>query len=238
MAIKKVLVCDGKKYYWSGGDLHTVAGVVKEDDIKNSVSKVFSHKGKEFLVFDSNFVDQVVKIKRGPAVMTRKDIGYVIANSGIGKDSVVVDAGSGCGVSAMFFARFVKEVVSYEMNKEFYGIAQKNVEDLGFKNITLKNKDIHLGVDELNIDLVFLDLPDPWRCLSYAYNSLRSGCFLVAYLPAITQVEFLVSSLNDKFLHEKTVEIVEREWHVEGRKVRPKSKMIAHTGFLVFLRKF
>ena len=35
----------------------------------------------------------------------------------------------------------------------------------------------------------------------------------------------------------KTVEIIEREWHAEGRKVRPATKDFSHTGFLTFIRK-
>ena len=39
-----------------------------------------------------------------------------------------------------------------------------------------------------------------------------------------------------EFIVEKVSELLEREWHVENLRVRPKSQMIAHTAFLVFLR--
>ena len=42
---------------------------------------------------------------------------------------------------------------------------------------------------------------------------------------------------NDKFLYEKTIELIEREWRIEGRIARPKSEGIGHTGFLTFCRR-
>ncbi|MFH1332503.1 MAG: methyltransferase domain-containing protein [archaeon] len=238
MKVKKVLIRNNKKYYWKEGDLHTLAGVVKEEDIKKADKKVKSHQNKEFLIHDANFVDEIKKIKRGPAIMTKKDIGYVIANTGIDKESTVIDAGAGCGVSAMHIARLVKKVISYENEEEFYRIAQKNIEDLEIKNIELKNKDVNQGIEEKEVDLILLDLPEPWKVLQHAEKVLKSGRFLVAYLPTTTQVEELIKGIEGKdFIQEKVVELIEREWHVEGKKVRPKSKMIGHTGFLVFLRK-
>lgn len=237
MKVRKVLVRNNRKHYWKGGDLHTLAGVVKEGDIEKGKGKVYSHQNKEFTIFDANFVDETKKIKRGPASMTRKDIGYVIANTGIGKESLVVEAGTGIGMSAMLIARVAKKVVSYENNEEFYKIAEKNIQDLEIKNIELKKKDVNEGIDEREVDLILLDLPEPWKTIKHAEKALKSGRFLVAYLPTTTQVEQLVGECGEEFLHERTVELMEREWHVEGKKVRPKSKMIGHTGFLVLLRK-
>lgn len=234
--IKKVLLRLGKKYYWIEGDLHTNYGVVKEKDLEESKGVVKSHEGKEFIVFDANFYDQFEKIKRGPAIMISKDIGMVLACTGIGKDSIVLDAGTGCGVTAASLARFVKKVVTYDINKDFFNIGKKNFEFLEIKNVEQKNLDVYEGISEKDLDLIVFDLPEPWKALKHAHDSLKSGCFLVAYLPTITQVDELVAN-SEGFLHERTLEVLEREWYVEGRKVRPKSQMIGHTGFLVFLRR-
>jgi len=42
---------------------------------------------------------------------------------------------------------------------------------------------------------------------------------------------------HDQLLYLKTVEIIERLWEIEGRRVRPKSTGIGHSGFIVFARK-
>jgi len=234
--IKKILFRLGKFYYWTEGDLHTNSGVVKEEDLKKCKDTVKAHSGKEFLVFDANFIDQLEKIKRGPAVMTKKDIGIILANTGIDKESMVLDAGTGCGVTAAILARFVKKVVTYERNKDFFNLAKKNFEFLDIKNVEQKNADVYEGISEKNLDLIVFDLPEPWNALNNAHKALKSGCFLVAYLPTITQVTDLLHDIKG-FLHDKTIEVLEREWYIEGKKVRPKSQMMGHTGFLVFLRK-
>ncbi len=234
--IKKVLFRLGKKFYWKGGDLHTNFGVVKEADLKKNESIVKSHEDKEFLVLDANFMDQFENIKRGPAIMIPKDIGMLLTYTGVNKDSIVLDAGTGCGVTAAFLARFVKKVFTYEINNDFFNLAKKNFEFLGLDNIEQKNADVYEGIAEKNLDFIVLDLPESWKVLPHASKALKSGCFLAAYLPTIIQVSSLVDNCEG-FFYDKTVEVLEREWHVEGKKVRPKSQMIGHTGFLVFLRK-
>ncbi|MBI4447964.1 tRNA (adenine-N1)-methyltransferase, partial [Candidatus Woesearchaeota archaeon] len=88
------------------------------------------------------------------------------------------------------------------------------------------------------LDLITLDLPEPWRVLKHAEESLKNGCYLITYLPTIVQVQTLVEEAKKfSFFHEKTLETMEREWIVDGRKVRPKNLMVAHTAFITFLRK-
>lgn len=234
--IKKILFRLGKTYYWTEGDLHTNEGVVKEKDLKKNKSIVKSHTGKEFSVFNANFIDQLEKIKRGPAIMVKKDIGVILSNTGIDKNSIVLDAGTGCGVTSAFLAKFAKKVITYERNKEFFNLAKKNFEFLGIKNVKQKNADVYEGIPEKNLDLIAFDLPEPWNALKHAHKALKSGCFLTAYLPTIVQVKELVEK-NKGFLHHKTIEVIEREWHIEGKKIRPKNQMLGHTGFIVFLRK-
>ena len=234
--IKKVIIDEkGNRHYWSSGDIHTFLGVLKEEDIKNKTGKIKSQINKEFLIFEANFIDKLEKLKRGPAIITKKDIGYIIASTGIHRNSKVLDAGTGSGFLSAFLGRITPNLTTYEKNPEFLEIAKKNFKDLDL-DITIKQKDIYEGIDEKNLDLIVLDLPEPWKVIEHAKKSLRNGAFLVSYLPTISQVIELVKNSENKFLLEKVVELIEREWYVEGLKVRPKSQMIAHTAFLVFLR--
>ncbi len=234
--MKKVIIDEkGNRYYWSSGDLHTYLGLIKEDDLKNKTGKIKSHINKEFLIFEANFIDKLEKLKRGPAIITKKDIGYIIASTGVHRNSKIVDAGTGSGFLTSFLGRITPNITTYEKNPEFLDIAKKNFKELGL-DIKIKSRDIYEGIDEKNLDLIVLDLPEPWRVIDHAKKSLRNGSFLVAYLPTISQVIELVKNAENKFILEKVVELIEREWYVEGLKVRPKSQMIAHTAFLVFLR--
>ena len=95
------------------------------------------------------------------------------------------------------------------------------------------------GIDEKDVDLVVLYLPTPWDAIKSAEKALRTGGYLVCYNPQITQTADFVNAIskNDKFLYEKTIELIERNWTIQGKITRPKSEGIGHTAFLTFVRK-
>tara|TARA_Y100000034_G_scaffold133412_1_gene198804 strand:- start:213 stop:902 length:690 start_codon:yes stop_codon:yes gene_type:complete len=227
--IKKILF-DKKyrKYYWESGDLHTGLGFIKEKDMKKE--EVNSNTNQKFKIFTANFLDNLEKIKTGPATASMKDIGSILSYSGISKDSVVAEAGTGSGFLTAMLSRFVKRVDSFEKNEDHFKLSKKNIEKLKLDNVKLHNKDI----SELKkkYDLIVLDLPNPWEY--DVSGNLNGGCYLIAYLPNITQVKSLVR--GSKLYHEKTIEIIEREWFVEER-LRPKNIRLGHSAFLVFMRK-
>ena len=236
--MKKILIRNDKKYYWNEGDLHTESGVIKEEDLKKAVKTVKAHSGKELFVAPALFIDKIEKIKRDPQAMMEKDIAVILTYTSIDKDSIVLEAGTGSGKLTSFLARNVKKVYSYEKNKDTINLAKKNLEFLNIYNVEIKNKDIYEGIDEKELDLIILDLPMPWKAVQNCYNSLKQGAFLVSYLPSITQVvEFMDEIRRYDFLVIKTVELIEREWIVEGQRTRPKSSL-QHTAFLTFVRKF
>jgi tRNA (adenine57-N1/adenine58-N1)-methyltransferase len=194
---------------------------------------------KEFVVFSSDFSDDFRKIKRLPQIIPLKDIGVIISETGIGKQSRVLDSGTGSGAVACFLGHLVKEVVSYDIKKEHVDIAKKNVKMLKLKNVKIKNKNIYKDVDEKDMDLFVLDVPEPWNAIRSAEKGLRVGGYLVSYSPTIPQVMDFVNTIsgNKQFIIIKTIEIIERKWDVYQRKVRPKSSGIGHSGFLTFIRK-
>ena len=89
------------------------------------------------------------------------------------------------------------------------------------------------------MDIITLDVPEPWNAVENCAKALKPGGFIVSYSPSVPQVADFVSSIkkNENFVYIKTVEISEREWEVDERKVRPKSQGIGHSGFLSFARK-
>ncbi len=235
--IKKILVDEkGNRYFWREGDIHSPQGVLKEKEIQSG--RIKSHLGKEFIVFDAAFTDQLEKIKRGPAIITQKDIGQIIAYTGIGQGTNVVDAGSGCGMLAAGMARVGAQVTSYEIRKENVDLTRENCEFLGVK-VKVKEADISKGVDEKNVDVVTLDLPNPEKVLEHAEKALKSGGYCVCYIPNVTQIIRVMKEVKKReFVVEKVMETIEREWIVEGLRARPKTQMLGHTAFLVFLRRW
>jgi len=254
-AKSKIMVLKGKKQFFedvgkevtlvreamfyikdSSKDYSTKYGTIKKADMKKDVVDV---RGKEFHLFDASFIDDYRRIKRAPQIIPLKDIGFIIAKTGIGPDSVVVEGGTGSGALAILLARYCKKVYSYEIDKENIAVAKENMDTLGVKNITLKNKSMYDGIDEKDVELVCLDLPEPWNAILPASKSLKRGGFIISYSPTIMQTADFVNALvkKDEFIHLKTVEVIEREWEVDQRKVRPTSKTTIHSGFISIGRK-
>lgn len=234
---------NGKKFFVKDikSDLHTQYGYLKKDNIAKAKDgeKIFSNTHNEFFVISPSFIDIYKKISRKAQIIPLKDIGFIIAQTGIDKNSVVVDAGAGSGALSCFLANIVKGVVTYEIREDFLEVVKNNIEFLGIKNIKIKNKNIFDGIDEKDVDLITLDLPDPWNAINACSGSLKHGGFIVSYSPTIPQVMDFVDALktNGNFIYLKTSEIIEREWDVEDRKVRPKSIAIGHSGFLSVARR-
>tara|TARA_Y100000310_G_scaffold81277_1_gene77877 strand:- start:2141 stop:2854 length:714 start_codon:yes stop_codon:yes gene_type:complete len=237
--MSKILINSrGKRLFWESGDLHTEDGTIKEKEMKKRGSKATSHLGKEFIKFEAKFSDILSNLRRGPAVINAKDAGTIIARTGINSNSKVVDAGAGTGFLTAYISNITDSITSYEKNKAHYKIAKSNLEKINPK-VKIKNKNITEKIDEKNLDLITLDLPDPWNVLAHAEKALKSGAYLVCYLPSTTQVqEVIKKSKQHNFILETALEIIEREWTVKDNICRPNHNMLGHTAFLVFLRKY
>src|SRR3989344_4177476 len=180
-------------------DLHTKDGVLTSEQLKKG-GHFTSNKNAEFFITPSGFPDLLLKIKRGPAIMVPKDIGAIIAHTGVCEGWKVVDAGAGCGVLTSYLSRIIgskTKLVSYEKREEFLKIAQANLTFLGINNVTLKHKDVYDGIEEKDLDLITLDLTEPWRVLGHASASLKRGGYLVAYVPTVSQIIELVKQVNE-----------------------------------------
>lgn len=218
-------------------DFHTEFGTIPASSLK-SEGIVKSAKGDTFLLIKPHFSDLLESIQRGPQVMIHKDIGWIITKTGITKDSIVVDAGGGSGMLCFTLAGLCKQVVVYEHNPAHVTILEKNKQFLGVKNIIIKQGDIAQGSGEKNVDVITLDLPEPWLVLDYAEKALLEGGFVVVYLPNLLQVkQFIDAADKTKIKVLETIELWERKWKTEDNIMRPEFQMLGHTGFLTLCRK-
>ena len=67
--------------------------------------------------------------------MLPKDIGLVIACTGMNRNDRVLDAGTGSGIAAIYFGGVAGKVVTYEIRPEFARQAEKNVADAKLSNV-------------------------------------------------------------------------------------------------------
>lgn len=218
-------------------DYHCKYGFIKKEDMdKNGV--VVTNKDVNLHVIDADVSDCIEKIKRSPQIIPKKDVGLILTQCGVNKKMVCVEAGSGSGAAGIYLAMHSKKVHSFDIRDDHLKIAIKNCEDLGLKNIVHKNHDIYEGIPVKNVDLLLLDVPAPWRVIEHAKVAIKQGGHIVSYSPTIMQTADFVNALDDNFFHVRTVELIQRDWEVFGRKVRPKTfQEMGHSGFMTFVRR-
>jgi tRNA (adenine57-N1/adenine58-N1)-methyltransferase len=211
-------------------------------DLKKTVGKRFGIKikiGKEiFTIVKPTIIDLLKKAKRGPQIILPKDLGVIISVTGCSPGWKIVDAGTGSGFLSMFLANLGCKVYTYEKNKKFYEIAKRNVKRFGLKNVNLKNADISKGIREKNVDMVTLDMKNPEKVIKHTFKVLKSGGWLAVYSMHIEEVKKVHKELlKYDFTNIKILENLHREWQSIKQFTRPKTYMLAHTGFLTFARK-
>src|SRR3989344_8963983 len=159
--VKLILLSkEGKKFFVKdiAVDYHCQFGFVTAADLKKAKpgTAVKTNKGENLVVLKPTFIDLYQKIKRGPQIIAPKDIGSIIAETGINKTSTAVDAGGGSGALCFFLANICKKVTTYELREDFTKLLKANKAFLNSKNLTIKNKNIYDGIDEKNLNLITL----------------------------------------------------------------------------------
>jgi len=220
------VVTDGKNKWVGEGKVNTGKGVVDVHD-----PPAWAH------VFPAKPVDMLDKFKRGPQVMHPKDIGVIIAYTGLSPGWVVVEGGSGSGFLTAYIANIVKpgKVYSYETNKKFLEIARENVKKAGLDNVIFKNRSVFEFEEE--VDLVIFDVPNPWEGVDRVRENLKEGGFFVSYLPTANQVVRWIKATKKGFFSHRILTVNEVEWRVKEDAFRPKSKTLAHTAFICIARR-
>ena len=185
------------------------------------------------------FPEILRKCKRGPQVVLPKDIGVILAYSGVGKNSTVVDAGAGSGWLAVSLANIAKKVTSYEWREEFAELAEKNAKRAGVEGaLEIKRKSVLEGIDEREVDLVTLDLADSDKVVPHAHAALRVGGMLFGYLPHVEPArKFFEACEAAGFSDIGMLDAIHRSYLVRQAGVRPENTGLTHTAYLVFATK-
>ncbi len=216
-------------------DFHTKYGVIPKEKL---VPGDFKINSEEYYVVPATFLDGYKGMKRLAQIITRKDIGFIIGYCGLTRDSVVVESGGGSGGATLMLAQVCKSVFTYEISRENISVIADNLDELNIENVTVFEADFYKDlIEPHDADLVLLDLPEPWKAYKNTQIMLKLGGYVVAYTPTIVQAQQFANELPENFILERTVEIIDRDWKVKGKAVRPVSGDIGHTAFLTFARR-
>ena len=194
--------------------------------------------GKKYYVIPTMFSDEWKKLPRGAQIISAKDIGAIIAQTGIGKNSIVADAGTGSGAIACALANVCNKVYSYDIDEKAIELGKQNASTLKLDNIKFTLQDVKKKHPEKNVDVFILDMKNSFEALDMVVPYVRIGGYIVSYNSSIPSVSDFVNTCRKRtdILLVKTIEAMQREWNIKDFTARPRD-VVQHTGFLTFVRR-
>jgi len=204
-------------------------------------SHIKTHLGKNFLLLQPSLHDILINTKRGGTIMYPKDMGYILLKMNIIRGVRVIEAGTGSGAFTTMLANTVGmegQVFSYDVRSDIQTLATKNIKKLGLsEQVSFICQDVAFGFEQIGVDALFLDLPNPEDYMPQVRKALKSGGFFGCLLPTTNQVSRLLEALEThNFSFIEVCEIMQRNYKPVPARLRPDDRMTAHTGFLVFAR--
>ena len=193
-----------------------------------------SHSGAQFTIRIPRPTDFFTYGKRSGAPMLPKDIGLVIAYTGMNHNDDVLDAGTGSGIAAIYFGGVARSVKTCEVRPEFSALAEKNISEAKLTNVEAVAIDFLAA--EGSYDVVHLDMQVLPEHIAHAHALLRSGGYLACYTPFLEQMAIVVDAATPLFREVHTHELIEREMTRSKRGTRP-STSVCHSGYVTIARK-
>jgi tRNA (adenine57-N1/adenine58-N1)-methyltransferase len=235
----RVLLAGEGREFWvkaGPGKLGTDKGQIELETLlgKYGGDIITTHSGAEFTVRIPRPTDFFAYGKRSGAPMLPKDIGLVIAYTGMNHNDDVLDAGTGSGIAAIYFGGVAKTVKTFEVRSEFSALAMKNITDAKLANVEAVAADF-LAAKGL-YDVVHLDLQVQPEHVSHAYSLLQPGGYLACYTPFLEQMAIVIDAATGLFGEVHTHELIEREMTRSKRGTRP-STSVSHSGYVTIARK-
>ncbi|MGP8321013.1 MAG: tRNA (adenine-N1)-methyltransferase [Methanosarcinaceae archaeon] len=220
---------------------HSDFGII---DIRELLQKevgdtITSHMGQVFVIRKPRMPDMFRYARRTGAPIMPKDIGPIIAYTGLNKHDSVLDAGTGSGILAMYLGSIAKRVVSYEVKDDFAAVARRNIESAGLDNVEVRFGNIVDCIASLDekFDVVTLDTIDAKDVICNVKKVLSPGGFVVTYSPFFEQSKEIRVKIGEAgFVDVTTIECIEREILFSDRGTRPSTVRVGHTGFITIAR--
>lgn len=197
---------------------------------------------KDYILTRPVLVDHLRVLERKAQIITAKDSSRILLETGLAPGMTCVEGGAGSGGLTLVLAHAVGPmggVTTYDLRDDHIQVARRNLERAGLAGrVEFKKANVHTDVTETGVDAFVVDVPDPERAPTMAKKALRPGGVFAAYAPNTNQADAAHRALKaEGFLDVHTLELLEREWTVHERGMRPSFEMLGHTAFLTFARR-
>lgn len=233
-----ILAGHGKSFFVSAGEgkLGTDFGLIDLSQLigRSSGDVIRTHSGKEFIIRTPRATDIFDHARRSGAPMLPRDIGLVVGLTGMCRDDIVLDAGTGSGIAAIYFGGIAAKVHTYEKREDFAELARSNISESGLSSIEVICGDMLDA--EGRYDIVHLDLGVTGEHVHHAYEILNFGGYLACYTPFFEQMALVNDSAKKLFSEVNSYECIMRDMDRSDRGTRPSTK-VGHSGYLTIARK-
>ena len=232
-----------------GGEFHSHRGLISYDDIIGKTygsvvfSKPYDTQGYKFYVLEPLASDYIVHMNRRTQIIYPEDAGLIIIYAGIKPGTKIIEAGCGSGALTCILGDIIRpngHLFSYDIEEKNLKIARRNVERMKLTdNISINYGNIiSENLNHSNIDVIILDMPQPWEAIERISNYLKLSGIFVSFSPTIEQVKKTHFALKKyEFIEINTYELLKRTMQVKKNATRPQVRMIGHTGYITFARK-
>lgn len=226
-----------------GGQWHSNEGSLSFDEAaqRDFGDVVHTAQGVPVRMEEATLFDRLMGVKRQTQIIYPKDIAYICMKLGVGPGRRIAEAGCGSGALTLGLSWFCGPtgfVTTHDSREEFVKLTLRNLAWAGAcDNVEAHHRDVSEGFMTKGADALFLDARAPWEVLEQAAAAARPGATLGFILPTANQVSQLLLALEKgPFSTPDVEEILIRQWKPVADRLRPKDRMTAHTGFLVFCR--
>lgn len=226
--------------------LHTHIGVIRHADAigRPYGSRITTNKEKYLYLLRPTTYDYIMKIQHGTQIVYPKDIGYILARSGLEAGQTVVEIGTGSGALTTALAGVIRprgRVHTFDVDEGFIRIAEKNIRRAGMSKYVVQYTADVRDMAELPVsdaDLAVIDLGDPWSAVPQVRRMLRGSGSLFAVCPTMNQLEKLTAALTEnEFTDIECSERILRTIDAREGKTRHSFHGIGHTAYLCYARK-
>ena len=166
-----------------GGQFHTHAGIVAHDDLigHSDGTTVHTSRGARLVAVRPTLAEYVLEMPRGAQVIYPKDLGPILVLADVFPGARILESGVGSGALTTRAAARDRTDRSRDRLRDPRRLrAARDRERARVPRrrraaLDVEVRDVYEGIEERDLDRIVLDLPEPWRVVKHALESLRPG---------------------------------------------------------------